>query len=321
MRKIIKTAAACAAAGLAAFGAVAGSAGIAGAATGVPMTSCTESSADLTGVSASARCTADTTTIANPTGMKITVNPSFFTTLLASTAMNELDGGNLSTKVTYQLSCQVNGRSVTSRSDTGFTATSAGNNSRTINLQQAVGSPAPNQCTLANLTVSSPISAALLNQASLLGLHFTFGVSATGDYGVPNPIYFRTTTNRAGAVPTICADDTRDGDSHTVIQAYTCVNDPNQKWVQVSTHQWVHNGLCMSDVGGKARLEGCHANPGKTNGQVWRTVARSGLKELVNSGNGQCLTASKPRSDVPLIIARCTGATTQLWKVPPATPM
>ena len=320
MRKIIKTAAACAAAGLAAFGAVAGSGGFAAAAT-VPMTSCSVSSSVLTGVVGGAACTAGTTTIANPTGIKITVDPSFFTTLLGNGIINDLLGGVLSAQVTYQLTCQVNGKSVTSTKYTGFTVTSAGTNSQTINMQQAVGSPAPNQCTLANLTVSSLISAEVLKEASLLSLKFTFGVSATGDNGVPGPMYFMTAKNKAGAVPTICADDTRDGNAGTVIQAYTCVNDANQKWLQVSTHQFVHNGVCLSDVGGRAKLGGCDANPGRINGQVWQTVPKSGLAELVNTGNGQCLTAVKPTDDTPLTITRCTGARTQLWKVQGVTPM
>ena len=319
VRKIIKTAVAGTAVGLAAFGAVTGSGGGAEAAT-VAMTSCAVSSSTLFGASASAKCTAGTTTIANPTGMKITVNPTFFTTLLGNSEINAVLKGALSAKVTYQLSCLVNGKSVTSKSYTGFTVTSASNNSQTINMQRAVGSPAPNQCTLANLTVSSPVSASLLTEASLLNLHYTFGVSATGDNGVPGPMYFKTAKSSAGAVPTICADDTRDGNAGTVIQSYTCVNDPNQKWLQVSTHQFVHNGVCMSDVGGKAKLAGCHANPGRTNGQVWRTVPKSGLAELVNTGNGKCLTAPKAVNDIPLVIARCTGARTQLWKVQGVTP-
>jgi Ricin-type beta-trefoil lectin domain len=320
VRKIFKTAAACTAVGFAAFGAAAGIGGVAGAAT-VAMTSCSTSGSALAGASASAKCTAGTTSISNPTGMKITVNPSFFTTLLGNSEINAVLKGALSAKVTYRLSCQVNGKSVTSTSYTGFTVTSASNNSQTINMQRAVGSPAPNQCTLANLTVSSPVSAALLTEASLLNLHYTFGVSSTGDNGVPGPMYFFTTKNKSGAVPTICADDTRDGNAGTAVQAYTCVNDPNQKWLQVSTHQFVHNGICLSDVGGKAKLAGCKTNPGRKNGQVWETVRKSGLAELVNTGNGQCLTAPKAMNNIPLIIARCTGARTQLWKVQGVTPM
>ncbi len=321
VQKIIKTAAACAAVGLAAFGLAAGSGGVARAATAT-MTSCTEPISGLIGGSAVAMCTAGTATIANPTGMKVTVNPSFFTVLLGNSEINTLVHGALSARVTYQLTCQVNGRSVTSTRDTGFTVTSAKHNTHEINMQQAVGSPAPNQCVLANLTVSSAISAAFLNQAYLLGLRFTVGVSATGDNGVPGPMYFMTAKNQSGAVPTICADDTMNRNAGAVIQAYTCVNDPNQKWLQVTTHQFVHNGDCMADVGGKARLAGCVAKPKLSSGQVWETVRKPGrLAELVNTGNGRCLTASHPRNNTPLVITRCTGARTQLWKVQGVTPM
>jgi hypothetical protein len=320
VRKIIKSAAACAAAGLAAFGALAGSGGVAAAAT-VPMTSCSATGAALVGLSAGATCTAGTTTIANPTGIKITVNPSFFTVLLGNGIINDLLDGKLSATVTYQLTCQVNGKWVTSTKYTGFTVTSGKESAQTINLQQAVGSPAPNECVLANLTVSSAISAEILKEASLLSLNFTFGVSATGDNGVPGPMYFMAGKDKSGAIPTICADDTLNGNAGTVVQAYTCVNDQNQRWLQVSTHQFVHNGDCLSDVGGRAKLALCDANPGRKNGQVWQTVPKSSLAELVNTGNGQCLTSPKPTDDTPLVIARCTGAKTQLWKVQGVTPM
>jgi hypothetical protein len=322
MRKISKIGAVLATTGLAAFGAVAGSGGAAHAATNLALASCDLGSATITSAAVSPSCTAGTSTIYNPTGIKLTVDPSFFTELLGNSAVNGLLGGALSENVTYDLTCVVNGAEVTSTTDTGFTVDSAADNTHAISLQHAVGSPAPGQCTLANLKVSSLLGANVLNELSTLGLSFTFGVSAAADNGTPGAIYSEEASDKAGAVPATCIDDTNNDNAGTTIQAFTCESDLAQMWLQASTKQFVHNGDCLNDVGGAAELSDCVANPGNTNSQVWNTTPkRDGYVEVVNSRTGQCLTDAKPADGTTITVAACTGASDQLWKVPAATPV
>lgn len=311
-----------AAASLAAFGVMTATGGPAGAATNQAMSSCNLSGSELASASVGAQCTAGSSTILNPTGMTITVDPSFFTVLLGNTTINTLLGGALSANVSYSLTCMVNGSSVTSTTDTGFTVTSASSNTHKINLQSAVGSPAPNQCALSNLKVSSLVSATILQEAATtLGLSFTFGVSATGDTGIPGAIFNQAAADSGGAIPAICADDTGNGNANTVVQAFSCETDLADEWLQVSTHQFVHNGDCLTGVGGIAQIAACTANPGSSNVQVWKSVVQSsGYVELVNSANGKCLTAPSDKDGTALTLATCTGSAMQLWKVPGVTP-
>ena len=321
MRKIRKTVAAFAATGLVAFGVLTATGGAAYAGTNIPLASCSTSGTSIVAANVGASCTAGTGNVNNPTSMTVTVDPSFFTVLLGNTIINVLLGGNLSATVTYQLTCVVDGSPVTSTTDTGFTVTSESNNTHTINLQNAVGSPAPNSCTLANLKVASAVSLGILAEAvNLLHLGFNFGVSATADNGTPGAIFRTDAANSHGAIPAICADDTGNGNHGTAVQAYTCESDLADQWLQVSTNQFVHNGDCLDDVGGTAKLSLCTANPGNSNTQVWNSVTEpGGYVELVNTATGQCLTSTSPTNGSLLTLHTCTGAKGQRWKVPGVT--
>jgi hypothetical protein len=323
MHKFRKVAATLAAAGLTAFGAVAATGGAASAATGLPLSQCSVQSASLVSAAAlTATCTAGTSTIYNPTSLTFTVDPSFFTVLLGNSIINGLLGGVLSAHVTYHLTCLVDGSQVTSTNDTGFTVSSAAHNTHTVDLQSAVGSPNPNSCTVSNLTVSSALAANVLGEIHLLGLNFTFGVSEAGDNGVPGAIFSESTPNSHGAIPALCADDTGNGNHGTTIQSYTCESDLADQWLQTAANQFTHNGDCLDNVGGIAKLSSCVANPGSTNSQVWSTVNEGhGLVELVNTANSDCLTDATPTDGSALTVASCTGAQDQLWKVPAVTPV
>jgi hypothetical protein len=327
MRKLRKIGAVLATTGLAAFGAVAVSGGSAYAATGLAMSSCTEGNSAVVSAAIAPVCTAGTSTIYNPTGITVTVDPSIFTVLLGNTVINALLGGALDVDVTYDLTCEVGGAPVTS-TDTGFTVDSASTNTHTINLQTAVGSPAPNQCTLENLTATTLISATVLGEIlgdiHSFGLDFNFGVSATGDTGIPGAIYTEEASNSAGVIPATCADDTNNGNSNTELQAFTCESDLAQQWIQASTHQFVHNGLCLDNDNGVAVLDSCITNPGNNNSQVWSSTPEGGGKvELVNTGsNGlDCLTDASAMDGAQITVAPCNNATDQMWKVPAVTPV
>lgn len=321
MRKARKAGAILATTGIAVFGAVAGMGGAANAAQNQAMSSCSLDNGALASATVLATCDAGTSSIGNPTGITVSVDPTFFTVLLGNTVINQLLGGQLSANVTYSLSCSVDGGTVTSTSDTGFTVTSADNATHVIDLQDAVGSPGPKKCTLADLKVTSPVSADVLSQANLLGLQFALGVKATGDNGIPGAIYTTASADSQGAIPAICADDPANGNAGTEIQVFTCVGDLAQRWLHVSTNQFVHNGDCLDEQGGTVLLTGCVANPGTANSQVWNTKAEGhGYSELINTGTGQCLTAAKPTDGSAVTLAACTGAHGQLWKVPAVTP-
>lgn len=321
MRKARKVGAILATTGVAVFGAVTAMGGVANAATNRTMDSCTQDNGQLASGALLAECKAGTSSVGNPTGITVSVDPTFFTVLLGNTAINQALGGVLSAQVTYTLSCSVNGGTVTSTNDTGFTVTSAATATHVIDLQSAVGSPGPKSCTLADLTVTSPVSGSILSQANALGLQFSLGVKATADTGIPGTIYTTAPADKQGAIPAICADDPGNANAGAEIDVFTCMGDLAQRWLQVSTNQFVHNGDCLDEQGGTVMITGCVANPGTSNSQVWSTRAEGhGYSELVNTGTGQCLTAAKPKDGSAVTLTDCTGASDQLWKVPAVTP-
>jgi hypothetical protein len=310
MRIFKKAAASTVAVGLLAFGAVAGGGGSALAATAQPVTGC---SATLGAIALGLfpNCTAGDSTIANPTSITITLNTTSLGALL-----NVIPG--LGMTASWNLSCVVDGNPHTSSGS--FTVTSLVQSaSRTIDLQSAVGSPNPSSCTVSNLKARTTLALSL----GALGLPpITIGANATADTGVPGAVYANYPRDSAGAHAVVCADDTGNGNAGSNIQAYQCLSDLADQWIQMGTGQYVHNGDCMTDTGATVKLERCIASPSNSSGQVWHGRS-SGAGQLSNADGNGCLTApsSGTIAGAVLRVAACRGAVGQAWTVPNVTPV
>jgi len=316
MRNIRTAVAAFAATGLAAFGALAATGGVANAATNLSITGCSIDGSLLT-ASVEPHCTAPTGTIYNPTSIKVTVNPSFFNVL---GALNPPPPAppilNLATQVSYTLACSVNGHWRFAHEH--FQATSSQSNTQWVNLQRAVGSPSPNSCQIRHLGASTLASLTLPEG----NRQFTFGVTASGNNGVPGTVWAQYPKNSVGSGSTVCADDTGNGNAGTAIQAFQCENDLADAWLMTTDGQLVHNGDCMTQTGNTVSLEPCQSRPNASTGQVWTfhgTPSSAGW--LTNTNGNGCLTAPSHGmiDGAQLSVQNCTGALGQEWKVPPPT--
>jgi hypothetical protein len=300
-----------AAVSLLAFGAVAGSGGSAYAATAQPVTGCSATIGALA-LGLFPNCTAGTSTIANPTSITITVNTTSLGALL-----NLLPG--LGMKATWTLSCVVDGNTVTAPGNLTVSSLSQ-SASTTIDLQSAVGSPNPSSCTVLNLKATTTLA---VNLTILLNLSLiTVGANATANTGVPGAVYASYPADKNGAHAVVCADDRGNGNQGSTIQAFQCLSDLADQWIQMPNGQFVHNGDCMTDTGGAVMLERCIANPSDGSGQVWN--ASSGAAgEMSNADGNGCLTAPASGSvdGAALRVAACKGAVGQAWKVPNPTPV
>ncbi|MGH3249703.1 MAG: ricin-type beta-trefoil lectin domain protein [Trebonia sp.] len=307
MHKFRKAAAIFAATGLAAFGAMAASGGTANAATNQSITGCSINSA-LLGVQVIPTCSGPTGTIYNPTQITATVAPSFLQGVLGKLG--------LGVRVSYELACVVDGSTVTAHEH--FTARDAHSNVQVVNLQREVGSPEPNQCQVQDLTATSLVGLSIVFSPVL-----SFAVSVTGDNGVPGAIWAQYPPSTSGAGSTVCADDTGNGNAGTPIQAFQCEQDLADQWMQVSG-QLVHNGDCMTNVGGSVKLEKCMGHYHAAPNQAWRVSGTPFSAGTITNGPGWCLSA--PSSGVVdtanLTVQRC-GAKgfTQMWKAPANTPV
>jgi hypothetical protein len=308
MRIFKKAAISMAAASLLACGVVAGGGGSASAATAQSLNGCDATYGVVLGLSVLPRCTAGDSTIANPTSITITLN----TTSLGS-ILNLL---GLGVKATWTLSCTVDGSQVTSPGSYQITSLST-SASDVINLQTAVGSPDPTNCQVQDLTATSLASVTALS----LNL-ITIGASATADTGVPGAVYANYPSDSDGAHAVVCADDTNNGNSGTNVQAYQCLSDLADQWIQVSSGQFVHNGDCLTANGAAVTIESCVANPSSGSGQIWSS-STSGAGEMSNGNGGGCLTApsSGTIANAPLRLAACRGGVGQEWTVPNVTPV
>jgi hypothetical protein len=308
MRNIRTAAAVFAATGLAAFGAMAATGGVANAATNLSITGCSTNSA-LLGVQVIPTCEGPEGTIYNPTQVTAVVDPSFLTAVLGHAGFG--------VRVSYDLACSVNGHTVTAHE--GFQANNPHSNVQVVDLQHAVGSPEPNQCTVKHLRA-----------ASLLGLSvafhpvFSFGVNVYGNNGVPGAIWAQYPPSTSGAGSTVCADDTANGNAGTQIQAFQCEQDLADQWIQVSK-QLVHNGDCMTNVAGNVKLERCM--PGQhfsAPNQTWKVTGTPFRSGIITNAPGWCLSApaSGMVDGAHLTVQRC-GASgyVQQWKAPGATPV
>jgi len=309
MRISKKAAVSAVAAGLLALGAVAGSGGSAFAASAQPVTGCTADFGALS-IGLLPTCTAGDSTIANPTSISITLN----TTTLGS-VLNAL---GLGMKATWTLSCVVDGSTDNvpgSYSDTSLSQSATD----VIDLQSAVGSPNPSSCTVEDLTASTTAALGI----GILGLNLiTVGATATADTGVPGAVYSNYPKDSSGAHAVVCADDTGNGNQSSTIQAFQCLSDLADFWLQTSNGQFVHNGDCLTDTGSSVLLERCVANPSNGSGQVWN-ASSSGAGEMSNADGDGCLTApaSGTVDGAALRMAACHHATGQSWTVPNVTPV
>jgi hypothetical protein len=351
MHKFSKAAAAAAATGLAVLGTVAVGGGVANAATNQSAASCSVGAVVLeAGVLPS--CQAGDTTVNDPTGFTVTASTSSPVSGLlgaVGTLLNNLDANSdllsgltsaLTENVSFTLSCKVGGQTVTKAES--YTNLTDGV-TREINLQTAVGSPAPNSCQVQDFTVHSPISLSLLDltllngvsgsvlnslggllgTTPLTGLNSTdlgsllgLSVSAkvTADTATPGAVWAKAGTTKAGNTADICADDAGNLNASSAGQVYQCNSDLAQYWVQSSTGQLVHNGVCLTQSGSVVKLANCSST---NQAQVWNVKGTGGnFNEIVNEGTGNCLTWPSAKNFTALKVGACTGKAGALWTGP-----
>jgi hypothetical protein len=317
MHKFSKAAVATAAAGLAVLGTVAATGGVASAAVkDQSVTGCDLGSGLLT-VGVAASCDAPPSTVADPTSITVAVDPNYLTALGTNAVATLLGGLSLiSQKVTYNLSCVVDGNTVTKAES--FTATpTASTQSQTIDLQDAVGSPVPNSCEVTDLHAGSLLSLGSGVVSLLTTLHLltdlSFGVQATAHTAVPGAIWMQTGKAPSGLTADLCTDVANNGNQGTPVQSYQCNSDLAQYWVQASTGQLVHNGDCLTQSGSNTSLERCSAT---NNAQKWQVQGTGGhWGKVINASTGACLTA-KAQNFAVLKALACNGGGDQKWTGP-----
>lgn len=306
MRDFRKAVATLAATGIATLGAVAATGGVANAATNVPLTGCSVASTSLLSIGLTPECEAGDGTMYNPTSFTLTVDRSYFN------ALGGLVSG-LGVTVNWTLSCNVDGGN---RAASGVLHATSSDYSETIDLQSAVGSPAPNQCTFTHLSAKSTVAITSTLLAELLGAApFTFGVSATGDNGNPGALWAQYPGNS-----TICADVPANGNHGAPVQAFECQNDSANQWMYLSSGQLVHNGDCLTNTPQGELIAACQVGDSS---QKWVPEYASGPGFLTNASNNECLTA--PTSGViqgsRLKTATCKpGDVGQQWHLPAVSP-
>ena len=308
MRNIRAAVAAFAASGLAAFGALAATGGVANAAQDMSITGCSINTA-LVGAAIIPTCEASDGTIYNATEVTATVDPTFLQVFIGHST-------GFGVEVRYDLVCSVDGSWVTAHEH--FQARDWHHNTQVVNLSDAVGSPEPNQCTVKHLTATSLVSVSMAGHR-VIG----FGVSVTGDNGVPGAIWAQYPKSTSGAGSTVCADDTANGNAGTHVQAYQCEQDLADQWMQVS-HQLIHNGDCMTNVGGTIKLETCQGGQWAAPSQTWWVKGTPWSAGQITNGKGWCLSApATGMVDGAHLTAQHCGASgfVQMWKAPANTPV
>jgi hypothetical protein len=304
MRRIRRIAAIAVSSGLLAFGGIAAGAGAARAATPTVVTSCSYSMGALAIPAVLPNCTSSGT-VNDPTEFTIDVNPGGILTPFLSAVFSLLGG----IEVTYNGSCQVNGTATTFNGS--FEVTSIVQpTTTTLNLQNLVGSPVPNQCTI---TVKDSTIAVVPALAVING--FTIQDNVTAVVTVPGAIWQGDGTTASHGTSALCADDTGNLNEGTAIQAFTCLSDLADYFSQTATGQLVHNGDCVTDSGNAVSLQPC--TPGNPNQDWTGGTSKSEIKlKTLNS----CITAPSDVNATQLTLASCTGASNQLWTAPAATP-
>jgi hypothetical protein len=308
MRIFMKAVAATATVGLLAFGAVVGSGGsaLAGQDPYALITGCTTSVNDVS-VGYVPNCAAVSGTIEHP-------NTSIIVGIVTSenvlgTLLDDQDGQGY--EASWGLVCSVNGTTVTTPGSYQITSTTQ-SPFTTINLQTAVGSPDPNQCAVEDLQVQTilPLVAADLDEA----VPFEIGGAAEATTAVPGAIRQEAGTTSGGARAELCADDTANGDAGTKIQAFQCLGDLADSFVQTSAGQLVHNGDCLSVTAGRVVLAKCAASDAH---QRWGQSKIGGTVE--NQSTDTCLTDPSVKDGTQLTVKTCGKAANQQWNLPAAT--
>jgi Ricin-type beta-trefoil lectin domain len=312
MRIFMKAVASTATVGLLAFGAVDGSGGTAFAGPSPSpnpytlITGCTTAVNDVA-VGYVPNCTAVGGVIEHPNA-SIILGVETTTDALA-TLIDDQTGQGLT--VSWNLVCDVNGVTVQTPDSFQITATTL-SPFTTIDLQKAVGSPDPSECAVETMTVATllPLVAADLDDA----VPFQIGAAAEGTTAVPGEVYQEEGTTGAGAHAELCADDTGNGDAGAKIQAFQCLSDLADSFVQSSTGQLVHNGDCVSvTAGGYAFLARCAANDTL---ERWTQAKAGGT--VRNTSTGTCLTAPSVQNGIQLTVKACGSAANQQWYLPVA---
>ena len=309
MRIFMKAVAGTATVGLLALGAVVVSAGpaFAGQDPYALITGCTTAVNDVT-IGTVPNCTAVSGTIEHPNAsiiVGIATDEDVLTRLID-------DQVNQGYEASWGLVCSVNGATVTSSGGYQITSTTQ-SQFTTIDLQKAVGSPDPNQCTVEDLVVRTvlPLVAADLDEA----VPFEIGGAAEATSAVPGAIHQRAGTTSAGSRAELCADDTANGNAGAKIQAFECLGDLADAFVQTSSGQLVHNGDCLSVTAGGAVLAKCVPDDAL---QQW-TQSKIG-STVKNQSTGTCLTAPSVKDGTQLTVKACGSAASQQWHLPAATP-
>jgi hypothetical protein len=312
MRIFMKAVAATATVGLLAFGVVAGSGGTAFAGPSpspnpyTPITGCTTYVNDVT-VGYVPNCTAVGGTIEYPNS-SIVIGVEATSDSLA-TLIDDQTGQGLT--ASWNLICDVNGVTVETPGSYQVTATTQ-SPFTVIDLQKAVGSPDPSQCEVETMVVATllPLNAADLDNA----LPFDIGAAAEAITAAPGAVYQEEGTTGAGAHAELCADDTGNGNAGAKIQAFQCLSDLADSFVQSSTGQLVHNGDCVSvTAGGYAFLARCAANDPL---ERWTQATAGG--PVRNTSTGTCLTAPSVKNGIQLTVKACGSAANQQWSLPAA---
>jgi hypothetical protein len=308
MRIFMKAVASTATVGLLAFGVVAASGGsaFAGANPYTLITGCTTAVADVS-VGYVPNCTAVSGTIEHPNTsiiVGIAENKDVLGTLIG-------DQTGQGFEVSWGLVCSVNGITVTTPGTYQIIST-AQSPFTTIDLQTAVGSPDPNQCAVDDLEVQTilPLVAGDLDEA----VPFQLGGAVEGASAVPGAIHQGEGTTSAGAHAGLCADDTANGNAGAKIQAFQCLTDLADFFVQTGTGQLVHNGDCLTVTAGGAVLARCVANDTV---QRWTQSKVGGT--LKNRSTGTCLTAPSVKNGTQLTVTACGSAANQQWDLPAVT--
>jgi Ricin-type beta-trefoil lectin domain len=215
-------------------------------------------------------------------------------------------------ELSWVLACSVNGRTVTTPGSYEITSTTQFPLT-TIDLQKAVGSPDPDQCAVEELEVRTilPLTAVDLDEA----VPFEIGAGAEATSAVPGAIHQEAGTTSGGARAELCANDTANGNARAKIQAFQCLSDLDDSFVQTSTGQLVHNGDCVSvTAGGYVFLARCAVNDTL---ERWTQSKAGGT--VRNQSTGTCLTAPSVKAGTQLTVKACGNAASQRWYLPAAT--
>jgi hypothetical protein len=190
-----------------------------------------------------------------------------------------------------------------------------------INLQTAVGSPTPNQCSIEDLTVHTALALipsivrrSTLRERGPAAVGFTVGVAALASTAVPGAIYQNEGRTSAGARAVLCADDAANGNAGSKIQSFQCLSDLADAFVRTSSGQLVHNGDCVGLSGGTVILSTCTAGE---KSQEWLQSAVGG--RVWNRSTGTCLTAPSALARIQLTVTPCGTGANQKWHLPAAS--